>query len=235
MAEAINAGIDLHRLVASRLTGKPESEITKDERQKAKAVNFGLPGGIVDLILEGEYGPIVVDFKTAASASYCNLQHELQLTAYANLVRAFYGYDESALEVRQLVKTKVPKIVTHKFSPRSDEHIDRFFNIVREYLDALDRGVFNYRPSWNCGMCEHSLFLRTFFIFSSHYVRVTPVCNGFDSTFLSSIMPYSCTVGCLWCIKNRQLSGRIKIENPAPQTLLFPCRKQFTHKNNYAA
>ena len=99
---------------------------------------------------------IVVEFKTAASASYCDLQHELQLTAYAYLVRAFYGYDESALEVRQLVKTKTPKIVTHKFPPRSDEHIDLFFNIVREYLDALDRGVFNYRPSWNCGMCEHS-------------------------------------------------------------------------------
>lgn len=46
MAEAINAGIDLHRLIASRMTGKPEDQITKDERQKAKAVNFGFPGGM---------------------------------------------------------------------------------------------------------------------------------------------------------------------------------------------
>ena len=46
MVKAINAGIDLHRLVASRLTGMPEEEITPDERQKAKAVNFGLPGGM---------------------------------------------------------------------------------------------------------------------------------------------------------------------------------------------
>lgn len=46
MAEKINMGVDLHKLVASRLTGKPEDQVEKDERQKAKAVNFGLPGGM---------------------------------------------------------------------------------------------------------------------------------------------------------------------------------------------
>jgi len=46
MAKAINTGADLHCLVASRLTGKPMEQVTKDERQKAKAVNFGLPGGM---------------------------------------------------------------------------------------------------------------------------------------------------------------------------------------------
>jgi len=121
--------------------------------------DIGLPLlGVIDLVLDGEDGPIIVDFKTAASASHCSLQHELQLTAYAYLVRAFYGYDESELQVRQLVKTKTPKIVTHRFPPRSDEHFVRFFDVVREYLEALDRGVFNYRPSWNCSMCEHSGF-----------------------------------------------------------------------------
>jgi hypothetical protein len=112
--------------------------------------------GVVDLVLDNEDGPIVVDFKTAASASYCDLQHELQLTAYSYLIREAFGCSESALEVRQLVKTKVPKIVTHTFPPRTDEHFERFFGLVREYLEALDRGVFNYRPSWNCSMCEHS-------------------------------------------------------------------------------
>jgi DNA polymerase I-like protein with 3'-5' exonuclease and polymerase domains len=46
IGNAINADIDLHRLVASRLTGKPVDQITPEERQKAKAVNFGLPGGM---------------------------------------------------------------------------------------------------------------------------------------------------------------------------------------------
>ena len=48
MANAINAGKDLHRLVASQVTGKPESEVTADERQKAKPINFGKPGGMGD-------------------------------------------------------------------------------------------------------------------------------------------------------------------------------------------
>jgi DNA polymerase I-like protein with 3'-5' exonuclease and polymerase domains len=40
--QAYAEGRDLHRLMASKITGKPESEITKAERQAAKAVNFGL-------------------------------------------------------------------------------------------------------------------------------------------------------------------------------------------------
>jgi hypothetical protein len=46
MAEAINAGRDLHRLVAARFFGKSEDQVTKGERQKAKAINFGKPGGM---------------------------------------------------------------------------------------------------------------------------------------------------------------------------------------------
>jgi hypothetical protein len=46
MAEAINEGKDLHRLVAGQATGKKPEEVTSEERQAAKAVNFGLPGGL---------------------------------------------------------------------------------------------------------------------------------------------------------------------------------------------
>lgn len=37
---------DLHRLTASLILNKPESEVTKDERQQAKAVNFGFAYGL---------------------------------------------------------------------------------------------------------------------------------------------------------------------------------------------
>lgn len=46
MAAAINAGKDLHRLVAARVTGKPEAAVTKTERSRAKPINFGKPGGM---------------------------------------------------------------------------------------------------------------------------------------------------------------------------------------------
>lgn len=136
--------------------------------------------GIIDLLLEeqpneaadyrgrrqsGSSVLTLVDFKTAASASSnCELQHELQLTAYAYLVRHVYGRKESSLEIRQLVKTKTPKIVIHRYPPRNEEHFERFFGILREYLDALDRGIFNYRPSWNCSLCEHSRNCTSFLI-----------------------------------------------------------------------
>ncbi|MBN1672937.1 MAG: hypothetical protein JXR37_17965 [Kiritimatiellae bacterium] len=46
MRELINAGVDLHRYVASKMLRKPEDEITGEERRRAKAANFGLPGGL---------------------------------------------------------------------------------------------------------------------------------------------------------------------------------------------
>jgi DNA polymerase I-like protein with 3'-5' exonuclease and polymerase domains len=46
MLQAINNGKDLHRLVAARVAGKPESQVTIDEREKAKPINFGKPGGM---------------------------------------------------------------------------------------------------------------------------------------------------------------------------------------------
>lgn len=46
MAEAFENGVDIHRLTASRTTGKPLEEITSEERKKAKAENFGLCYGM---------------------------------------------------------------------------------------------------------------------------------------------------------------------------------------------
>ena len=117
---------------------------------------LGIPlVGIIDLLLETPDGLTIIDFKTAASASStCEIQHEIQLTAYSYLIRQLLDRDEASLEIRQLVKTKTPKIVVHRFLPRTDEHFRRFFDIVREYLDCLDRGVFNYRPGFGCQICD---------------------------------------------------------------------------------
>ena len=119
--------------------------------------NFGIPlVGIVDLVLqESGDGSAVIDFKTSSTSSISELQHELQLTAYSYLHREATGLNETRCEIRQLVKTKTPKVNVYRFASWSDEHFTRFFGLIREYLDALDRGVYNYRPSWNCSMCEH--------------------------------------------------------------------------------
>ena len=96
--------------------------------------------GIIDLVLEDEQGYIITDFKTASSSSLCEMQHELQLTAYSYLLRSIIEQDELRCEIRQLVKTKTPKVNVYRFPTRTDEHYERFFGLIREYLDVLDRG-----------------------------------------------------------------------------------------------
>src|SRR3546814_8080774 len=42
MLDAYARGDDLHRLMAAQITGKDPVDVTADERQRAKASNFGL-------------------------------------------------------------------------------------------------------------------------------------------------------------------------------------------------
>lgn len=46
MRDLINAGKDLHRELAAKITGKAPEYVTKEERSKAKAAGFGFPGGL---------------------------------------------------------------------------------------------------------------------------------------------------------------------------------------------
>jgi hypothetical protein len=118
--------------------------------------DLGIPLlGVVDLVVDGEGGSLVCDFKTSArSGSPVEIMHEVQLTAYAYLFRQLSDQIEAGLEIRSLIKTKVPKIEYHRYAARADSHFRRFFQIVRAYLDDLDCGSFIYRPGYGCTMCE---------------------------------------------------------------------------------
>ena len=119
--------------------------------------DLGMPlVGVLDLVLDYEAGPLIVDFKTAARSSEpMQISHEVQLTSYAYLLRRCQRWSESGLEIRSLIKTKLPKVEFHPYPARSDAHFRRLFAVVREYLDALDSGKFNYRPGFGCGMCDY--------------------------------------------------------------------------------
>lgn len=64
MLEAFREGRDLHRLTASEILGKPEEEVTSEDRQLAKAVNFGL--------LYGQ--------KAKGLANYARTSYDIKLT-----------------------------------------------------------------------------------------------------------------------------------------------------------
>jgi len=65
------------------------------------------------------------------------------------------------LEIRSLVKTKSPKVEIHCYPARTEGHFKRLFSVIREYIDALDSGRFNYRPAFGCGMCDFKEQCRT--------------------------------------------------------------------------
>jgi len=122
----------------------------------ATGEDLGIPLlGIADLVLEDAAGPVIIDFKTSArSGPPFEITHEVQLSSYAYLYRRLTGRQESGLEVRSLIKTKTPKVAVQAYPARDETHFRRLFAVVREYLDALDKGTFNFRPGFGCSMCE---------------------------------------------------------------------------------
>ena len=122
----------------------------------ATGEDFGIPlVGIVDLVLDGGAGPIVIDFKTAArGGTLREISHEIQLSSYAYAYRHITGAEEGELQIRRLIKTKAPRIEFHRYPARTDAHFRRLFALIREYLDAVDSGRFSFRPGWSCGMCS---------------------------------------------------------------------------------
>ena len=111
--------------------------------------------GFVDLILEDGSGPVIVDFKTSArSSAPLDIVHEIQLSCYAYAFRQVFGQTEQELQIRSLIKTKTPKIETHRYPARNGTHFRRLFAVIRAYLDDLHSNRFVYRPSWMCSMCD---------------------------------------------------------------------------------
>ncbi|GAF68187.1 unnamed protein product, partial [marine sediment metagenome] len=152
-------------LVVAYLAHVPEDEprpLAVEATMEAPLVDpltdedFGIPLlGIVDLVLDGQEGPVITDFKTAArGGTPAEITHEIQLSSYAYLFRQLDGRKEAGLEIRSLIKTKCPKIEFHRYKARSNNHFKRLFSVIREYLDALDSGRFNFRPGWGCLMCD---------------------------------------------------------------------------------
>lgn len=46
MLDLLNSGQDIHRFFAAEITGKSIGEVSDEDRRKAKACNFGFPGGL---------------------------------------------------------------------------------------------------------------------------------------------------------------------------------------------
>ncbi len=154
--------VDLVRAYIGEYADKPERIVAMEASLEAPLIDpttgddLGVPlYGIVDLVLQEAETPLVVDFKTAAAASaICEQAHSIQLTLYSLLLES-NGYANVETEIRQLVKTKTPKICSYRIGERGDWQRRQFFDLCREYLDSINDGVYNYRPGWTCSMCDY--------------------------------------------------------------------------------
>lgn len=77
MRDLIMDGIDLHKAMASKLTGKLLEDITKDERQGAKAVNFGYLFGLgIDKFIIYAYDTYGVKLNKQEAQEYKNIYYK---------------------------------------------------------------------------------------------------------------------------------------------------------------
>jgi hypothetical protein len=118
--------------------------------------DLGIPLlGIVDLVLDGDRSPTIVDFKTAArGGELAEIMHEVQLSCSAYGFRQLTGQKEGELQIRRLIKTKTPRIETHRYLARTKWHFGRLFALIRAYLADLEADRYVYRPGYGCGMCD---------------------------------------------------------------------------------
>lgn len=119
MADAINAGKDLHTLVAARVMGKPPSEVTDEERAKAKPINFGKPGGMGDatmrLYAKTSYGIALTDQEVQAlSEAWFELFPEMGEYLSCNV--------DATLELAKLLKLTPESHFEHTENARFIDH-----------------------------------------------------------------------------------------------------------------
>jgi putative RecB family exonuclease len=138
------------------LISPAETAIREPLVDPASGQDLGIPLlGVMDLVVQEETGPVIVDFKTAARADELSeLAREIQLGCYGYLFRQATGTLESALEIRRLVKTKTPQISFHRWPARTERHFGRLFAVIRAYLDDLHSERFVFRPGQGCSYCD---------------------------------------------------------------------------------
>ncbi len=103
MRDLINAGKDLHRELAAKITGKAPEDVTKEERSKAKAAGFGFPGGLgINSFIEYAWLTYGATFTEAEARTVKELWFEtypemrLYMAERAD-VAGYYGLNENPL------------------------------------------------------------------------------------------------------------------------------------------
>jgi putative RecB family exonuclease len=114
--------------------------------------------GIIDLVKQDDDGQLVItDIKTTAATPDLKTEawlNEIQLVAYAVLIRHALGQEANRAELWYLVKTATPKVLRHKLDTLTDTQFERFHAIYKYVVDGIARQDFTPRPSFSCRFCD---------------------------------------------------------------------------------
>jgi putative RecB family exonuclease len=110
--------------------------------------------GYIDLVRPGN---IPVDFKTCAATPNVELEafnHELQLTAYQLLIEEATGERVEGRELVFITKTKIPKVITLRLPPATEQDKARFWSIAQAAVDGIYHERFVPQPGMACSWCS---------------------------------------------------------------------------------
>jgi DNA polymerase-1 len=102
LLEAFERGDDIHATTAAEVLGKPIGDLTKDERNRAKAVNFGIIYGISAFGLSDQ-----LDISREDAADYIE-RYLARFPAVQEFIRATVEQAETLGEVRTLMGRRRP-------------------------------------------------------------------------------------------------------------------------------
>ncbi len=111
--------------------------------------------GVIDLV---ESDLVPVDYKTTASTPDPESEawlHELQLTAYTLLVEEATGETVPGGELVFLVKTKSPKVISHRLSAPTQVQRDRFARLTEVYANGVANEAYYPSPGQQCSWCAY--------------------------------------------------------------------------------
>ena len=140
MIEAYRTGEDIHRLTAASVLGIPPEEVTKEERGKAKAVNFGIVYGISAFSLSDDIGVSVSearDYINAYMAKYRGVSDYMERTVLKAKEKgaAFTEYGR---------KRPLPELKSSNFNLRSfGERVARNMPIQGTAADIMKIAMIN--------------------------------------------------------------------------------------------
>ena len=108
--------------------------------------------GAMDLIVEEDGRPVVIEHKTAAKRyAQWQLDFEMQPAIYAHAAREI-GIGEVGLRYQLLIKTKSPSLQLCNVE-RREKDITEALETTCDVLRAIEAGIFWRNRSWACADC----------------------------------------------------------------------------------